>query len=245
MVNKANQEYWSQVSTSVNPYIAKKSDIIRIWIEKHLPSVENKTCIEIGCYPGRYLAVFGELGYELYGIDLAEKIKILPESLSANGYKVGKFWQEDFINFDPSQQFDLVASFGFIEHFTDWERVLDKHIELVKTDGYLIMEAPNFIGSFQYWLHSNFDKKNFDHHHLPAMEVEKWGAVLKGNFFDIVYRDYFGGFHFWVEKEKRNIFQKAILKTLRKAGFQLNKLLPPQNKIYSPYGGIIAKKISK
>jgi hypothetical protein len=76
VTNKASQEFWNQVY-DVEPQIAGRSDIIRAWIEAYVPNVAgaNKTCIEIGCYPGRYLSVFGELGYELFGIDLKIKLK--------------------------------------------------------------------------------------------------------------------------------------------------------------------------
>lgn len=59
---------------------------------------------------------------------------------------------------------DVVSSFGFIEHFTNWREVLAKHAEPVADDGHLIIEAPNFTGAFQRWLHVNFDKANSARH---------------------------------------------------------------------------------
>jgi len=183
MSNRASQEYWEREYQSYNLHIAKKKDIVRRWIESHIAPVdsEHRTCLEIGCHPGRFLAVFGELGYELFGIDYATNVANLPGWLKRRGYRVGTFWAEDFTRFAPQRTFDVVASFGFIEHFTDWEDILERHAALVSDKGYLVLEAPNFTGTFQHWLHSNFDQVNYARHHIPAMDIEKWAKILEGS----------------------------------------------------------------
>jgi len=60
------------------------------------------------------------------------------------------------LGFNNPHKFDIVASFGFIEHFTNWVEILESHISLLNNNGYLIVEVPNFIGPFQHWLHAKF-----------------------------------------------------------------------------------------
>jgi SAM-dependent methyltransferase len=71
MTNKADQKYWDKYHEGFELQIAPEIHPIRQLIERYFPKTDNETCIEIGCYPGAFLAVFGELGYELYGIDLS------------------------------------------------------------------------------------------------------------------------------------------------------------------------------
>jgi 2-polyprenyl-3-methyl-5-hydroxy-6-metoxy-1,4-benzoquinol methylase len=177
MTNKADQKYWDKYYSGFEFQIAPVIHPIRQLIEQYIPETNCKTCIEIGCYPGALLAVFGELGYKLYGIDLYEKIDILPKWLESQNYNVGEFWKDDFLKFNPGHKFAVVSSFGFLEHFTNWEEILLKHLELVEDGGHIIIEAPNFIGAFQHFLHKNFDKKNYDHHHIPAMNNDNWSEI--------------------------------------------------------------------
>ena len=48
--------------------VAPPDDTLWIWIESHLEPVEKKSCLEIGCYPDRYMTVMGDLGYTLHGL---------------------------------------------------------------------------------------------------------------------------------------------------------------------------------
>lgn len=247
MDSKVSKEYWEHHYEIIKPENAYKSDTIRLWIEQHISPVsknENKTCIEIGCYPGPHLSIFGDLGYELYGIDYCKQLDLLPESLKNAGYRVGKFWKEDFFRFVPQKKFDVVASFGFIEHFTNFIDVLEKHISLVDSKGYLVLEVPNFIGGFQKWFHSNFDKLNYDCHYIPAMDIEKWIDVLNKENYKIIYKGYFGRFDFWTEYERRSLLTRFFLKVSSKIIRPcLRGALPKDKRLYSPFGGIIAQKL--
>lgn len=176
-----SKRYWEDGYSEIRPQLAAKADVVRCWIEKHVPAVEetqSKSAIEIGCYPGRYLSVLGDLGYEVNGIDFCKQIEELPESMGKAGYRVGNFWKQDFEHYRLERKFDIVASFGFIEHFDNFEDILKKHAALVNNDGYLVIEVPNFFGAFQHWFHVNFDKQNYKRHYIPAMNVEGWRQSL-------------------------------------------------------------------
>lgn len=247
MTNKADKDHWNQLHANASLKIASKTDNIRLWIERFVPRAKNNsdsTCIEIGCCPGRYLAVLGELGYEVNGVDLADNIKTMPVWLASQNYRVGNFWQENFLDFDFKRRFAVVMSLGFIEHFTNWREVLIRHCDLVSTDGYLVVEAPNFIGRFQNWLHRTLDSESYARHHVPAMDIDAWAEILQAQGFGIVHKGYFGTFDFWVEDQPRTLGQRFILKALHRCKRLLKWLLPPDRKMYSPVGGIIAKRMT-
>ena len=242
--NKASLDYWNREYRSYKFHIAKKKDFIRRWIEAHIPAVTNKpkTCLEVGCYPGRFISVFGRLGYELHGIDLVDEVEQLSDWLTQSGYKVGSFSQCDFNEFKPQRKYDVVCSFGFIEHFTNWEQILTMHASLVADKGILVVEAPNFVGGFQHWLHSRFDEENYARHHIPAMNIEQWAQLLENRGFEISYAGYFGKFRFWTEPQARTIPERLLLRSLRMIQPVLRALLPLDRKMYSPFCGVIARR---
>src|SRR5258705_7614303 len=105
-------------------------------IQKYIPVNNNGTCLEIGSYPGPHLATFGDLGYTLNGVDFnPDNDKGLPAWLSREGYKVGQFRSADIFQFSTDERYDVVCSFGFIEHILNFDEVIRKHIDLVKTCG--------------------------------------------------------------------------------------------------------------
>src|SRR4051812_16541805 len=76
-----------------------KGDQVAGWLQhwtREIPSA-GSSCLEIGCFPGRYLALFGDRGFELNGIDLT--VKTEPEMrhwLESLGYRIGLLAKGDF-----------------------------------------------------------------------------------------------------------------------------------------------------
>lgn len=241
--SKVKQEHWDASWEEVQPQRAPQNDIIRKYIEKYIPKASpKKNAIEIGCYPGRYLSVLAELGYEVNGIDLTPKLRLLAKWFQESGYKVGSFWREDFLKFRAKKKYDVVVSFGFLEHFIDWKGVLRKHCRLVKEGGLIFIAVPNFIGRFQNYFHRKFDLNNYKRHNIPSMDLKSWEAVFENENFSILYSGYFGNFCFWVGNEPRPLWQRIFLETMKFFMPLFAKLLPKNRKSTSPFGGIVANK---
>lgn len=93
-MNIVNQEYWNSSYENLDLQIVSSEDDVRKFIEQnvHVRNNSGGSCFEIGVYPGRYLAVFGELGYQLNGVDQNKLVETkLPEWLKQSGYNVGFF----------------------------------------------------------------------------------------------------------------------------------------------------------
>lgn len=245
MTNKASKEYWDRCYSIPKFRKAKKNDSIRLWIEEyfsHLPTNEDKECIEIGCFPGTYLAVFGDLGYRLSGIDFCDNLSAVEPGFKDIGYKTGSFINEDFLTFESTKKFDIVASFGFIEHFTNYVTLIEKHANLVSSDGYLILEAPNFIGKFQNKIHQKFDYENLQRHHLPAMNIDIWKKTIEHLGFEVLYCGYFGTFNIILENDNQRAVDLLFVKSIKKIKWLLNLIIPKGSKSFAPYCGLIAKR---
>lgn len=236
-----DQSYWDSSYSELPFAIAPPTDELRKWLENHLSNGNGKTCLEVGCFPGRYLAVLGIMHYELHGVDLTPRVSEIKNWLEVSGYKTGKFEHADFLQYTSDQKYDLVCSFGFIEHFTNWEEVLIKHAQLVKQGGMIVIETPNFRGFLQNILHRFLDATNYKRHHIPAMQPLRWKAILENQGFEIQRCEYFGKFEFWSDSGERGILGKAGMKLLSFFRKSLENKKPGSASV-SPYCGIIAVK---
>lgn len=245
MTNKASKKYWDQCYSAPKFKKAKSNDSIRLLIEKYIPrqTPENsKECIEIGCFPGTYLAVLGDLGYRINGIDFCDNLPFMEPALTKMGYELGTFLQEDFLLFEPKEEYDVVASFGFIEHFTTYESLIKKHVKMVSPGGYIILEAPNFTGRFQRIFHEKFDTENLARHHLPAMDIHVWRKIVEDSGFDVLFCGYFGSFNIIFENDGQGYIVSTFVKNIKKMKWLLNLFIPKGSKSFSPYCGLVARR---
>ena len=242
--NLAPQEYWDKSYEKYNFTNTPKEDPIRKWIEKYVPKGTG-ICLELGAFPGRYLSLFGELGYELSGIDLTPQItSSLPDWLRQNGFRTAEFIKADFNEHNFERKYEVVCSFGFIEHFKGWEKILEKKMKLVEDGGLIIVEAPNFNGPLQKFLHATLDEKNLQRHNTASMDPELWKQLLIKNNFEIIFSGYFGGFDFWVDSQERTESQKNVIQAIDYLKPYL-KDIHEDDRAYSPYCGVIARKNSE
>jgi L-malate glycosyltransferase len=242
--NLVQQRHWDHGYKNIEFKKYNEKDPIASLICDYVSIDKNKSVFEIGCFPGTYLSVFGEMGYKLNGIDLTQGVKSdLPSWLKKEGFKCGDFFCDDFLEADINKKFEIVCSFGFIEHFTDIEDVILKHTALLESEGYLILTTPNFSGFVQYFLHLLVDRKNLKLHNLNIMDPFLWKKILIKQGFQVLYCGWFGGFSFWAEKDdSRNIFQKVLLFFLLKCSGLLNRLSIPNSRHHSPLCGLVVKK---
>lgn len=222
---------------------AAAGDPLRLWIEKHFRGRAGGSCLELGCFPGRYLAVFGELGFELNGIDLTPRTDVdLAPWLTAMGHKVGGIVRDDFFKHRHGRTYDVVCSFGVIEHFANWPEFLALQASLVAPGGTIVISAPNFRGGLQHALHRWFDRRNLDRHCLDAMRPDAWAAQLAAEGWSIVEQGGLGRFDFWVETARRGLGGRAALAVAESLRKPAACILPSDTLWCCPYLRFIARR---
>jgi len=242
MHSLADKNEWDRLYRDKKPYGVSGKDQIARWIVEQTPATETGKALEIGCFPGRYLPTIGILGYELNGLDMQDGVRDMPAWLLDQGFGVGKFAQADFFKWNSDEQFDLVLSLGFVEHFENWQEVIEGHLKFVVPGGHLLLEAPNFLGGFQNWFHRTFDATNLAMHHVPAMDPFKWADVVREHGFDIEFVGFFGRFHLWADQQDLSAGKKCALKWLLRSRNWFKHLLPSNSRTFSPYAGLVARK---
>lgn len=217
------------------------------YFKKYLPVDKTKSCIEIGAFPGNlliYLAKFHK--YFPVGLDYVEEVDFIADNLIYNGITTFEVIKEDFLTWKPVKKYDIVCSFGFVEHFKNYEEVIKKHMSIVNDEGYLIITVP-CLGYFQLWLRKLvYTKESFKEvismHNLEIMNLKKLEKII---FSDANFSKLFGGYTremtIWFYPTDLFIRRKRILKIFKFLEKKVNKL-GISNKFISPEVMVIAKK---
>jgi len=155
--------------------------------------------LEIGCAPGKLLAwAASVLKAECTGLDYSEtgiaKCRALFDAL---GLKVNLYHIDFFDHRLQPSSFDVVTSFGFIEHFDDPGPVVQKHLDLVKPGGVALIAVPNYggvYGSLQRWC----DAPNLALHNLDIMNPDALTALIDSPDVESVRAYPFGAMSLWI-----------------------------------------------
>ncbi|PLY10499.1 MAG: hypothetical protein C0626_05860 [Arcobacter sp.] len=224
-----------------------------VLLNKFLPFGENKKVVEIGSAPGINLLQFKkQFGYQPFGIEYTKsgseinKILFKKNNIDESNVIRADFFSEDieqFYNF-----FDIVNSNGFIEHFDDVDNVIDRHMKLLKNDGYLVVIIPNLRGFYYHWT-KQFNPIVLTHHNLKIMEIDSFKKLFQRDDLEELYCNYFGIFHYGLLTNEKsfiaNLFLSCFSRTYKifNTFFKLFfKKKGIESKVFSPYLVYIGKK---
>jgi hypothetical protein len=160
------------------------------------------TYFEVGHYPGSYLySICKNLSMEANGIDFVNSDK-LKEFLIKKGISVGSFQEKSIFEDKDTKMYDLVSSFGFIEHFMEdkYLDVIEYQSNKVKDGGLIYITTPNMRGMIQSLFHRIFDKENYLLHNITSMNPKSWKSKLENLGYEKIHYGYIGGFDVWIEK---------------------------------------------
>ena len=189
-------QYWSQVKlpAEINPkrYNPVDWELIRV-CGKFLSVDSEKSIVEIGGAPGKYLSYFAKkYKYKASAIDYSfigcNKIR---ENFELLGLDVTVYNTDIQSPRVKLPQFDVVFSFGVIEHFTNYEDLIGKHIELLKPSGILMIGVPHFIYAFAR-VFKYLAPKTMGRHSLEAIDINNW--QLENKKLKTLFKGYVGGF---------------------------------------------------
>ena len=230
------KEDWNQYYDSYKPEKIERvyfSDLFDAFFKKDTA----KSVLEIGCAGGKNLCFLAKYyGFQPYGIDYSDKIKTTYELFKYNGLPEPALYKEDVFSWKPDRQFDVVCSFGFIEHFENINEIIKKHISLVAPGGILIVTLPNFARG-QYFFHWLIDRENLRKHNTKIMNLASINKAFIDQPVAIKYLAYYKTFGFWHERNTLLWWEKIIYYSVRKFGKALNLFFGYDypNSIFSPH----------
>jgi SAM-dependent methyltransferase len=121
-----------------------KSDF-QAQLDRALPKRADWSVLEIGACPGsQLLALALSHGYNPVALDYLPAVHQLPDLFDRFGVKNLEVIEHDFLTFTTPRRFNVVMSYGFIEHFVQPEEVIRRHWALVADGGFLVLGTPVF-----------------------------------------------------------------------------------------------------
>ena len=246
--NLTDRSFWKSFWESRKGLIfyIKSNYIFGDILAKLIAEKKIKTAIELGGFPGYYsiyLKKYQHLDTTLFDYFIHEGL--INELLEKNGLKPGdiNIIEADLFNYKPEKLYDMVLSFGLIEHFNDTKAIIESHLQFLKPGGVLFITLPNFK-SVNGWVQRKFDRENYDKHNINSMNLKLLTDCCKDLGLKEVEAYYHGRFSVWLEnKSEQSGTAKALVKIIWFAGKIATKIIPVESKALSPY--IVLKAVKQ
>jgi SAM-dependent methyltransferase len=197
-----------------------------------------KNAVELGGFPGYYTVYFKKyLGLDATLFDYFIHEGLIKALLAKNdlAYQDISVIEADLFTYQPTVKYDLVTSFGLIEHFGDLKDIIARHVALLNPKGTLFVTLPNFTG-VNGWIQRRYDPENYAKHNIAVMYPKVLMEVCKELGLVEVESFYHGRFSVWLENNAQQTgLVKGIVKTIWLAGKVFTKIVPVETKSLSPY----------
>jgi SAM-dependent methyltransferase len=221
---------------------------------EYMLKTKGAKALEVGSAPGKYLVRLSKtFGFEPYGVEYSESgVELNREIFALNDINPDNVIHADFLSDDFHDKyrgsFDIVVSRGFIEHFTNVEDIIQKHINLLVKGGRLFVTIPNYRG-VNYLLQWLFNRETISVHNLDIMEKEKFLKLFENEQLSSLYGDYWGTFNFGLFSAKKKFPLRLVLNFCKESQLVFNivfRLLFKDNemksKFFSPHLIYIGEK---
>ena len=211
------EDHWDKISLPLEIKRSKKhlflNEILNVF-DKYLPRDSSRSILEIGGAPGQYLVYMHRtFAYQIHSLDYSSRgCQKTRENFSLLSLS-GTVYQKDLFADDLQlPQFDIVYSLGFVEHFSDLNLVIRKHLDLLKQNGILLIGVPNLLG-INKWFLQRLAPQFLSKHNLAVMDVSTWNSFEEAFNLQRLYREYVGGFEPTVfKKSEQSSIQNILLK---------------------------------
>lgn len=193
-------DYWLNLKVPISVDYGFKNDrVIAQSIKDAVQISPQDSVLEIGCAPGKWLSFFAkEYRCHVSGIEyIPEAANKTIENLKHQNIENFEILKADFFNSDIHKKFKTVMSFGFIEHFDNFNDVLDRHLSLIEPNGYLVIGIPRFVG-VNYFMQKCIDvfikNKLLPSHNLLTMNLQVFSDYATKRGLTLLKNEYIGGY---------------------------------------------------
>jgi SAM-dependent methyltransferase len=187
------EDYWRNCRLPSEPDMALSFDrCLADALRSRLAGVKGDV-FEVGCAPGKWLAFMGKtFGMCASGIEYSKAgMEATVRNFRMLGLPVDAILTGDFFQVEPQARFDVVMSYGFIEHFDDPDAVVERHLRWLKPGGTLVLGVPNFNGVYRP-IQRILDRSILDKHNLDIMNLEYFRRLAERFSLRLDYLDYIG-----------------------------------------------------
>lgn len=141
--------------------------------------VKKGKLFDLGAGWGHFMLAGKELGYDVYGIEIAEQ----PYLYCVNDLKL-PVDHIDFFEMDESKKFDVITMWDVLEHIDKADEFLNKCGKLMNSGSYLFLQVPQIDSYFAKKHKDNWKMMGLDHVNYFSKKTIK--QILERNGFELV-----------------------------------------------------------
>lgn len=200
----------------------------------------NVKLLEIGGFPGKFVAYFNKkLNCNVTILDSYIDPSKIRKVEDINGVEQNsiKYIKADFLTTSLNEEYDIVCSFGFLEHFINTKDIIERHLKCLKKGGTLFITIPNFK-SINGLVQRIFHKENYIRHNIKCMDIHLLVEIMKEFHMEKFIVEYYGRSVIWLENDakigtiNKYFIENILNKIIGHLPFQKSKYLAPQIYIY-------------
>jgi 2-polyprenyl-3-methyl-5-hydroxy-6-metoxy-1,4-benzoquinol methylase len=141
--------------------------------------IKQGKLFDLGAGWGHFMLAGKELGYDVYGVEIAEQ----PYMYCVNDLKL-PVDHIDFFEMDESKKFDVITMWDVLEHIDKADVFLDKCARLNKSGGYLFLQVPQIDSFFAKKHRDNWKMMGLDH--VNYFSRKTITQILEKNGYEVV-----------------------------------------------------------
>lgn len=195
-------------------------------LQNHIPSftasrIKNPKICEIGSGDGKLLVKLARMfSAKPYGIEYSPEAAIKSRKLDVTAIISDVFAPAILKKY--KNYFDIVFSYGFIEHIMPPNKAIKLHIDLTKPGGYVVVQIPRFKG-FNRWRINFFRPDLVEGHNMDIMEADILKKLCKDPRIEKIYCANYGTYKIRIPMETKN-YKYYMLKALCTLEYALSPL---------------------
>lgn len=222
-------------------------DFHRLMSRHGLDRGEGRSCLELGCHPGRYLRHLHGLGYEVSGLEYVEsRVGETKNGLQAVGVE-SEIFHGDFRFWEPDRTWDLVLSFGLVEHFDDAVETFAHHARFVRPGGHLLVTYPLHDGVYGGIMNWAAPDRLAQHNRMSMEDGKSACEAVDG--LSLVESTFMGRFGFGTTRLIRrvdNLFptSKLVMGVPLRVIERIGRGTLPNHDGWSPFAGLLCRRDS-
>jgi len=122
-----------------------------------LKKLQGRRCLEAGCGRGSMSAYFADAGWDCTLLDISPKAIELARNAFTQNKLVANFYVGDCLSLPYDEaSFDLCFSIGLLEHFRDFDKVIQEQVRVLTSGGlfigYIVPHIPDNIQQEYNWM---------------------------------------------------------------------------------------------
>lgn len=247
MEKLTNEKYWKKYwegSGNKEKETFLFSDVVKDKIPELTENGQNMSYMEIGGAPGDIMVYFAQKYHcSVNCIDFVAK-DVIEQRMQENHIENYTIIDEDFTQYHSEEKYDIVASYGFVEHFNNYKEIIMRHVKMAKTGGYIIISMPN-IRKMNWLLYKLFNKISLAGVNVKAINLQKLQKQLEAAGCEIVEARYWLTNFFMFNNEYPLLRKHKVIRGIFCAIQKFMILIHIDNvpsSFFSPYMICIAKR---